>query len=531
MASEARSARAPGVAPGMTPSVTPDVTLVEDLDKEKREWLRANFRTTKKTSKVYVECACTEHAEPRIVQDNGMASIQFKVGEKEKTYKVRAMHVELVVADSPDEEPPLKRGKVEAGADAPTKQPDKEGGGGGDGGGGGGGGGNGGSGVDGGGGKGCGKAIGEGKKRKNMTKEEKKAKMEEDCQNAADLVRSLPRGDVVCWTDGACSGNPGPCGAGATICFPGEPFPLVTVKGESSPVDRAELLATCRVGDPTVGTWRESWRAMGQGTNNIGELTALILAFDMAASGPPPLSTPSSSSSLSSSSSSSAPPPTAPTPAASSLSSLVAAPIKTAPRGEVASAAASKANVAAKVEAREEAKVEARTELDEMDELLGQIPLDIPPAAKPASKPSAARPSLPIVGAPAASGPPGARPSLPIVTVPPAVRPPIAHQKPLAASPKLHILSDSKYAVNSVKGVWNGAANRELIARIRAMARAVPCELHWVKGHAGIPGNERADELAERGVVHSRKFAAKLRNGDVHTESAIVPPPPRRPVR
>merc|ERR1712154_737292 len=57
--------------------------------------------------------------------------------------------------------------------------------------------------------------------------------------------------DVICFTDGSCEGNPGPCGAGATVRF-----------GETNVV-------------------KESFRGLGQGTNNIGELYGIHLALDI----------------------------------------------------------------------------------------------------------------------------------------------------------------------------------------------------------------------------------------------------------
>lgn len=38
---------------------------------------------------------------------------------------------------------------------------------------------------------------------------------------------------------------------------------------------------------------------------------------------------------------------------------------------------------------------------------------------------------------------------------------------------------------------------RTLLARVRTM---LPVELHWCAGHVGVPGNERADQLANLGV-------------------------------
>ena len=42
--------------------------------------------------------------------------------------------------------------------------------------------------------------------------------------------------------------------------------------------------------------------------------------------------------------------------------------------------------------------------------------------------------------------------------------------------------------------------NQDLWQRLDALNKAHQVDWHWVKGHAGDPGNERADALANRGV-------------------------------
>jgi ribonuclease HI len=46
--------------------------------------------------------------------------------------------------------------------------------------------------------------------------------------------------------------------------------------------------------------------------------------------------------------------------------------------------------------------------------------------------------------------------------------------------------------------------NVDLWQRLDALVRAHEVHWHWIKGHAGDPGNERADELANRGVAAAR---------------------------
>ena len=62
--------------------------------------------------------------------------------------------------------------------------------------------------------------------------------------------------------------------------------------------------------------------------------------------------------------------------------------------------------------------------------------------------------------------------------------------------------SDSNYAIGVLAKGWKAKANQELVARIRAVGAAFR-RLHFVKveGHAGVPENERCDELAREAIL------------------------------
>ena len=61
----------------------------------------------------------------------------------------------------------------------------------------------------------------------------------------------------------------------------------------------------------------------------------------------------------------------------------------------------------------------------------------------------------------------------------------------------LRVYSDSSYAIGLLEKGWKAKANQELVARIRKVVAGCP-HLTFVKvaGHAGVPENERCDELA-----------------------------------
>ena len=78
---------------------------------------------------------------------------------------------------------------------------------------------------------------------------------------------------------------------------------------------------------------------------------------------------------------------------------------------------------------------------------------------------------------------------------------------------RVHLYTDSSYVKNGIttwihswkQRGWRTAdkkpvKNVELWQRLDALAGQHDVHWHWVRGHDGDPGNERADELANRGV-------------------------------
>ena len=79
---------------------------------------------------------------------------------------------------------------------------------------------------------------------------------------------------------------------------------------------------------------------------------------------------------------------------------------------------------------------------------------------------------------------------------------------------RVKFCSDSKYVIDGLSKGWakgwrargwkkadgKPALNPELWDRLLTLYDTHEVEIVWVKGHAGEPGNEKADELANRGV-------------------------------
>ncbi|MCA9676422.1 MAG: ribonuclease HI, partial [Myxococcales bacterium] len=63
--------------------------------------------------------------------------------------------------------------------------------------------------------------------------------------------------------------------------------------------------------------------------------------------------------------------------------------------------------------------------------------------------------------------------------------------------------SDSSYALGLLGKNWKAKANAELVARLRKLAGEF-ADVRWikVKGHAGVPENERCDQLARDAITN-----------------------------
>ena len=68
---------------------------------------------------------------------------------------------------------------------------------------------------------------------------------------------------------------------------------------------------------------------------------------------------------------------------------------------------------------------------------------------------------------------------------------------------RMRVYTDSSYAIGVLGKGWKAKANQELIARIKRRLAPLDVEFVKVSGHAGVPENERCDELA-RDAVTSR---------------------------
>ena len=68
------------------------------------------------------------------------------------------------------------------------------------------------------------------------------------------------------------------------------------------------------------------------------------------------------------------------------------------------------------------------------------------------------------------------------------------------AGRRMRVYTDSSYAIGVLSKGWKAKANQELIAKLRRQLAPLDVEFVKVAGHAGVPENERCDELAREAV-------------------------------
>ena len=84
------------------------------------------------------------------------------------------------------------------------------------------------------------------------------------------------------------------------------------------------------------------------------------------------------------------------------------------------------------------------------------------------------------------------------------------------------VFSDSQYLVNTMTRGWKRKANQDLWARMDAVVGSRRVHWEWVPGHAGNPGNEEANTLANQQVGLSPESSQTLTHLDTEGKAHMV---------
>src|SRR6266851_5689366 len=82
------------------------------------------------------------------------------------------------------------------------------------------------------------------------------------------------------------------------------------------------------------------------------------------------------------------------------------------------------------------------------------------------------------------------------------------------------VRSDSQYVVKTMTLGWKRRENVELWQQLDAEVAQRKVNFEWVRGHAGDPHNERADELANRAATQAAKAGRDVFSRGASTESS-----------